>query len=129
MGSMKSAFNLPYPRAYNKLLKLAEKPGKDVEKTPYAILTSIFTPVLAKIYSIDIKRQTDTNALLAAIDIYIIKAKTGKLPDALPAGLPKDLFSDKDFLYEKTADGFILRCQGKDLGKDKIYDYESKVKN
>ena len=59
----------------------------------------------------------------------MIKAKTGKLPDELPAGLPKDLFSDRDFEYIKTADGFILRCQGKDLGKDEIYEYEFKVKN
>ena len=50
------------------------------------------------------------------------------LTDALPAGLPGDLFSGKDFEYEKTAEGFILRCQGKDLSKDEIYQYEFKVK-
>jgi len=46
----------------------------------------------------------------------------------LPAGLPGDLFSGKDFKYKKTTEGFTLRCQGKDLSKDEIYKYEFKVK-
>jgi len=45
-----------------------------------------------------------------------------------PEGLPKDLFSGKDFRYEKTADGFTLRCRGKDLDKNETYQYEFKVK-
>jgi hypothetical protein len=65
--------------------------------------------------------------MLSAVDIYIINAKTGDLPNAIPAGLPRDLFSGEDFEYEKTADGFILRCQAKDLLKDEIYEYEFKV--
>jgi len=65
--------------------------------------------------------------MLTAVDIYIINAKTGKLPDAIPASLPKDMFSGKDFEYEKTADGFILRCQGRDLLKDEVHEYEFKV--
>ena len=58
----------------------------------------------------------------------MIKAKTGKLPDTLPAGLPGDLFSSKPFGYEKTPEGFILRCQGKDLGRNEVYEYEFKMK-
>ena len=34
----------------------------------------------------------------------------------------------KDFEYKKTANSFILRCQGKDLGRDEVYEYEFKVK-
>ena len=30
--------------------------------------------------------------------------------------------------WVKNKDGFILRCQGKDLDKDEIYEYEFKVK-
>ena len=41
--------------------------------------------------------------------------------------MPKDLFSGKDFIYEKTDTGFTLRCQGKDLAKDLIYEYEFKL--
>jgi hypothetical protein len=42
--------------------------------------------------------------------------------------LPKDLFSGEDFEYEKKDDGFVLRCRAKDLGKDKIHEYEFKLK-
>jgi hypothetical protein len=80
------------------------------------------------ILCLDIRNKTHFNAVKAAIEIYIIKAKTGKLPDALPADLPGDLFSGKPLLYEKTADGFTLCCRGKDLSKDEIYKYEFKVK-
>ena len=39
-----------------------------------------------------------------------------------------DIGSGKDFEYKKTSDGFILRCQSKDLSKDEIYEYKFKVK-
>jgi len=52
------------------------------------------------------------HAVQAAIAIYLIKAKTGQLPQTLPADLPKDPYSDKDFEYRVTERGFILRCRG-----------------
>jgi len=58
----------------------------------------------------------------------LIKARTGRLPDMLPIGSPKDLFSGKDFRYERKENSFILRCQGKDLDKRKIHEYEFKLK-
>lgn len=127
-SSMLTAMDMPYPKAYAKITELGERPAQDMGKKPYATITAICSPALSKIYSMDIRRRTHANAMLAAVDIYIINAKTGKLPDAIPAGLPKDMFSGKDFVYEKTGDGFILRCQGKELSKDKIHEYEFKVK-
>lgn len=128
MDSVEVAFDLPYPEAYSKLKDLAEKPSKEFSKNPDATLTISLAPGWHKIYLQSRALGTLSNATKTAIEIYIIKAKTGKLPDALPAGLPGDLFSGKPFQYEKTADGFILRCQGKDLSKDEIYKYEFKVK-
>ena len=43
-------------------------------------------------------------------------------------GAAKDLFSGKDFVYETTKDGFVLKCQGKDMVKDKVHEYSFKVK-
>ena len=83
---------------------------------------------LGNIYSIEIRAKTSSNAVRASVEVYIIKARTKKLPEKLPTGLPKDLFSGKDFEYKKTKGGFVLRCQGKDLRKDKVYEYEFKVK-
>jgi hypothetical protein len=52
------------------------------------------------------------NATKAAVEIYLVLAKTGKLPDKLPDYLPKDPFIGRDFLYEITDEGFTLRCEG-----------------
>ena len=128
MDAVQAAFDLPYPQAYSKLKQLDEKPSKEFSKNPDATLTAACSPTWLKIYTISTRLGSHSNAIKAAIEIYIIKAETGKLPDALPAGLPGDLFSGKDFAYEKTKDGFILRCRGKDLGKDEFYQYEFKVK-
>ena len=51
------------------------------------------------------------HAVQAAIRIYQIKASTGRLPQTLPEGLPKDPYSDEDFEYQMTEEGFILRCR------------------
>lgn len=50
-------------------------------------------------------------AVQAAIAVYLIKAKTGQLPQTLPADLPKDPYSGNDFEYQVTERGFILRCR------------------
>lgn len=121
--------NLPYEQIFGKLNQITpERIENDDIENPDTILACIFTPSLTGCYNVAVSRATHSNAFRAAIDIYIIKAETGRLPDSLPAGLPKDLFSGKDFQYEKTVDGFALRCQGKDLREDKIHEYEFKVK-
>jgi hypothetical protein len=128
MDSLEDAFNLPYPQGYAKLKKLDEELSKEFNKNPDATLPILFGGPWQRIYTLSIRLNTHSNALKAAIEIYMIKAKTGTLPDALPDGLPGDLFSDKPFQYEKTANGFILRCRGKDLDRDEAYEYEFKIK-
>ena len=128
MADIQTTMDLPYPQAYAKLEQLCEKPQKETTENPNATLTAILFPALGKVHSITVKAETLSNVVRAAVEIYIIKAKTGRLPDNLPIGLPKDLFSGKDFEYIKTSDGFILRCQDKDLLKDKIHEYKFKVK-
>ena len=128
MDGIEAAFDLPYRQGYAKLKKLDEELSKEFNKNPDATLTTVFGPTWQRIYTLSVRFNTHSNALKAAIEIYLIKAKTGKLPDALPAGLPGDLFSGKDFKYEKTKDAFVLRCRGKDLSKNEIYEYEFKVK-
>lgn len=87
--------------------------------------------------------RAELNALKAAIEIYLIRAQKGNLPDSLLGGLPKDPFSGKDFEYETTDDGFILRCRARDIEasprkarpgqppeiiSEKFQEYEFKVK-
>jgi hypothetical protein len=121
------ALDLPYQQSHRRLDELNARVQKDAKENPAAVLTALLTPAVSRIRTAETKARTFFNAVKAAIDIYIARAKTGRLPNALPAGLPKDLFSGKDFEYEKTKDGFVLRCQDKDLDKDEIYQYEFKV--
>ena len=118
-----------YGETHQQLTELAGKLPKDPgpEKSPEAMFTTAVTPAISRVYGLMIKGRTQANALRAAVEVYLAKAKTGKLPDSLPSGSPKDLFSGKDFEYKKTKAGFLLRCRGKDLGKDKIQEYEFKV--
>jgi hypothetical protein len=127
-AAVQAAIKLPYAQAFAELKRIEEKTQKDALENIDATSTAILAAPQAKIYTQDIYASNVFNAIRAAIEIYIIKAKTKQLPDELPEGLPKDLFSDKDFEYEKTRDGFILRCRGKDLFKNKIREYEFKVK-
>jgi hypothetical protein len=115
---------MPYEKAHSQLTKLA---GDFDSSDPAAATAGAFIPALNKILSQKTYIETQANAITTAIEILLDRAKTGRLADTLPAGLPKDAFSGKDFEYEKTKDGFILRCRGKDLDKDEFYQYEFKV--
>lgn len=122
------AFDMPYKEGYAVLKALNEKIGEDVKSDPDVTLTAVLQPAVAKMFSHSIRSKTYNNAIRAAIEVYLVKAKTGALPDELPVGLPKDMFSGEDFEYVKTDGGFILRCQGKELGKDEIHEYKFEVK-
>jgi hypothetical protein len=117
----------PYAKTHQQLTELAQKLEKEPEKNPEAMLTAAVAPGVSKIYGNMIRGRTQSNALRSAVEVYMIKARTKKLPDKLPAGLPKDLFSGEDFEYKKTDAGFLLRCRAKDLDKDTIQEYEFKV--
>jgi hypothetical protein len=113
---------MPYESADSQLKKLSDNFDPN---NPAEALAGTFMPAFAKIYSQDTMRRTSLNATIAAIEICLYRIKTGKLPDKLPTDLPKDLFSGKDFEYEKNNDGFILRCPGKDSD---IYEFKFKIK-
>jgi hypothetical protein len=68
-------------------------------------------------YHTQIEQTACINAIRTAIEIYLIIAETGQLPQVIPEGLPKDPFTDQNFLYEKTEDGFSLRCKNENLAK------------
>ena len=89
---------------------------------PLAIARFI-TPALGSILSARTSIEASANATRAGVALCLERARTGLLPEVLPAGLPKDPFSGQDFQYERTRNGFVLRCRGKDLAKDKTYEY------
>jgi len=117
-----------YAEAHQRLAEVFEQLGKDQKgKKKEAMFTAATAPGIGRVYDIMIRAKTHANVVRAAVELYIAKGKTGRLPDTLPAGMPKDLFSGEDFEYKKTEAGFMLRCRGKDLDKDEIHQYEFKV--
>jgi hypothetical protein len=114
--------NMPYESADAQLKRLSDE--FDPNNPPEA-LAGTFVPSFARIYSQETIRRTTFNAIVTALEIYLSRTETGKLPDQLPEDVPKDLLSCKDFEYEKNDDGFILRCPGRDSD---IYKFEFKVK-
>jgi hypothetical protein len=118
LSRVQIAYDLPYPQTKQALEDLNKEIENTTKEKPEAVMARILFPIINRFVMMDIRNRTQFNAVLAGLDIYIIRAKTSKLPDELPAGLPKDLFSGKDFLYEKTGAGFTLTGQGKGLDDD-----------
>jgi hypothetical protein len=63
------------------------------------------------VYPHHVWHQANINCIKAAVEVYLVVAKTGRLPESLPDYLPKDPSSGQDFVYEITDEGFALRCQ------------------
>jgi hypothetical protein len=68
------------------------------------------------------------NSIKAAVEIYLIVAKTGQLPESLPNYLPKDPTTGRNFVYEITNEGCALRCQDEEFLGHRSRKLEFKVK-
>ena len=79
-------------------------------------------------YADYVEQEARINGTKAAVEIYLVLAKTGKLPHQLPPNLPKDPFTGKDFGYEMTDEGFALRCAGESFKKRKEHLLEFRVR-
>jgi len=128
MDRVLAAFGLPYVEAYPMLKQLDKEASDDFEKNPDATLTMCLAPTFLRIYALSVRLEAGSHALRTAVEIYLIKAGKGQLPEVLPDNLPADPFSGKPFEYTRTAYGFILSCRGKDLDRDRINEYDFKVK-
>jgi len=80
----------------------------------FAFETATFGVIVGNINSHlerQVRHKAQINSTKAAVELYLIMAKTGQLPEELPDDLPKDPFTGLDFLYEITDNGFILGCR------------------
>lgn len=75
-----------------------------------------------------IEHEARINGTKAAVEVYLVLAKTGKLPEKLPEHLPKDPFTGRDFGYEVTDEGFVLRCEGNEFSFHKKITLEFKIR-
>jgi len=114
---------MPYAEAYAKLQGLAKQAEQDADKDPAVKLFRAGIPAIPKMYSTQVRHRADFNALQVAVDVYLAKAGTGRLPASLPAAALRDPYTGGAFKYESTATGFVLRCGAKDLEKNEIREY------
>lgn len=123
--SMEAILGAPgtYEQRYLKLSQLVEQMQGLAASDEGAVLAAALAPGFDKVYGVQVAGEAAANATQAAVDVCIVKAETGQWPAELPAGLPKDPFSGEDFDYERTDNGFVLRCRGKDLAKDKLHEF------
>jgi len=108
----------PYAQTSAEVELLTYKLREHDEIVPFYDLTTVM--VTPEFHRLNVNHKTLINALNAAIDIYLVQAKTGHLPGVLPNGLPKDLFTGRDFGYDVTDEGFALRCQGEDFQRGRM---------
>lgn len=107
---------MSYEEKYTELQRLIDELKEEFgDVLDLKQLIVALSPQVTEIYSLQVRHTAQLNALKAAIEIYLVTANTGQLPDTLPDYLPKDPFSGHDFEYEITEDGFILRCRAKDI--------------
>jgi len=125
---------MPYEKKYAEIKRLTDELEKEFGGDTVATIMMLAHPekmltlsiVMAcadqvlKLYNVHVRHTTHLNALKAAVEIYLVRAKTGKLPDKLPDYLPKDPYVGRDFEYEITDEGFALRCQGEEFQKGRM---------
>lgn len=114
---------IPYEKAYPEIKRLTKKLEVQASSDPVIILF-ICADQVAKMYRMKVRHMSKFNAIKTAIEIYLERAKTGKLPDTIPDNSPKDPYSGQDFVYEKTKEGFLLRCRVKDVDAPEVTQYE-----
>lgn len=66
--------------------------------------------MLLRLYEMHVRHIAHFNAIMTGIEILLIYAQTGQLPEELPDDLPKDPFTGKPFEYELIDDGFRMIC-------------------
>ncbi len=69
------------------------------------------------------------NSTLVAVEVYLIKARTGQLPATLPKDLPRAPYTGSEFEYAKTDDGFVLRYLKEDYTGRSMREIEFPVRD
>jgi hypothetical protein len=124
---------MPYEQKHTEIDRRQSRLIEDYGDNPavsYAMGSSyVGTPWITRQYTLSLHHAARCNALKVAVEVYLVRAQTGQLPQTLPAYSLKDPFSGQDFEYEVTASGFILRCRAQDLDVHRIVQYEFKVRD
>ncbi len=123
--------NKSYGQTYIKIEDIEKNYEKQIENNPtitWGIKPAIegFALTFGTLYTLNIRYLSQFYSLEDAIEIYLVKARTGQLPKQLPQGLAKDPYSGQDFEYILTENGFKLRCREKDVRTNIFSEFEFK---
>jgi len=110
----------PYQEAVTQLDQLCVAADEDDLN---ALIVCLSLPRIVRIYTLQTRGQAQANAARAGVEICLHRLETGALPETLPKGLPTDPFSGEDFEYERTAEGFTLRCRVEEFKDGKLHEY------
>jgi hypothetical protein len=116
--------DLSYRDKHAKLQEMVDSlDDRAADGDPIALLSE--APKVVEIYHrLQVRNAVYDNLVAAAIEICVVKASTGQLPKVLPAGLPNDLYTKRDFGYERTARGFTLRFDPENLSRIRVRQFE-----
>ncbi len=102
---------IPYEQKCARMKTLAgnlESEHGDIGVTRMMLMSGSEMPLRS--YEIHVRHTAHLNAIMTGVEILLIHAQTGQLPEELPDDLPKDPFTGKLFGYKQTEDGFALIC-------------------
>jgi len=115
--------------SYEETFTQLERLSEDLDpNAPGEWAAGLLMPAIGRIYNLKTRSVSDARAIRIGVEICLQRAKTGQLPKALPAGSPKDPFSGKEFAYERTDGGFVLRCRAKEMKTERLHEYAFAVK-
>lgn len=116
--------DLSYREKHARLQAMVESlDDRAADGDPIALLSE--APKVVELYHrLLVRNAVYDNLAMAALEICLAKAKTGHRPQTLPSGLPKDLYTDQDFAYERTDQGFSLRFDPDNVSRIRIRRFE-----
>jgi hypothetical protein len=110
----------PYREKHAKLQEMVDSlDQRAAVGDPIALLSE--APKVVDLYHrLMVRNGVYDNLVRAAIEVGLARAGTGRLPQTLPPGLPKDLFTGTDFGYERTGKGFVLCFDPENLSRLRV---------
>ncbi len=121
--------NLSYRETHAKLQEMVEAlDDRAADGDPIAILSEA-SKVVEIYHRLMVRNAVYDNLVATAIEVCLVKSRTGQLPRVLPAGLPKDVYTNRDFEYGRTEKGFLLRFDPENLSRIRVRQFEFKTQD
>jgi hypothetical protein len=115
---------LPYKDKQARLKELESDFHECVDRYEPAALLQFASTTVATYHEFAVKNAAMSNCMNVGVEVLLVQAETGQLPQVLPEGLPGDPFSGKDFGYERTERGFVLRFDPERVSGLRLREFE-----